>query len=153
MFGNIFYSHENLKSYRNQKVQVKYDPDDVSTINVYNQTGEKICVAASYELLKISPKSNEKTLINHLKGQHNEYKSTKKELEYLQMPYEERIDLSEGRFVDAPEIKNKSPKVVALPNDKQFRDEVKNKKNKEDLGHSDFYTRQAEKFLKRIQNL
>lgn len=157
MFGGVCYTHELLSKYRNQKVLVRYDPNDVSTLYVYDKdTQNKICEAQSYELLKISPKSNEKALTEHLKSQNRQRKQTVGELDYLRLTYEERqtIDLSEGRKVIAPELKGTNQKVVALPQDKQFRDDMKDKKNKAESREPlpDFYVRQAEKYLQRIQN-
>ena len=153
MFKNFYYTHPALSQYRRDNVRVKYDPDDVSVIHVYDKAGKKICDASCYELLKISPKSNERALVEHIKSQHQEYKDMMSEIKYMQMPYEERVDLSEGRKVITPETKGKNPKVVSMPDDKQYRNEARDKKSKDEYQPNEYYLKKSEEFFAKLQNL
>lgn len=153
MFGCVDYYHEDLRPYKNSTVQVKYDPDDVSTILVYDKEGKKICEAASEELLQISPKSTQKALTEHIKSQRRELREVKDKIEYLQMPYDQRVDLSESKRVISPETTAKNPKVVSIPEDKQFREGVKEQKSRDEYTPNEYYLKKADEYFAKLQNL
>lgn len=143
-----------------QKVNVRYNPDDITKIHVYTLDGKKICDAVSYELLKIAPKMGEKQYKEFAKLIGNQTKEAKEAMKLLQMPYEERVLKSKTLIM--PEIKSENPKVVALPIDEQFKNEIlannKNKKKspgkgKEQLKNNEFFERQAEEAFAMLENL
>lgn len=53
-FGTL-YTDTELAYYVNQKVNIKWDIDDVTKLYVYDMDGKKICEAVSAELLAFRP--------------------------------------------------------------------------------------------------
>ena len=143
-----------------QKVNIKYNPDDITKIHVYTLDGKKVCDAVSYELLKIAPKIGEKQYKEFAKLIGNQKRDAKEAMKLLQMPYEERV--LQVKPVIMQEIKQENPKVVALPIDEQFKNEIKrngknrkksNIEDKEQSKNNEFFERQAAEAFAMLENL
>ncbi|MCY9757383.1 transposase, partial [Paenibacillus alvei] len=129
---------------------------------VYTTDGDKICEAYSQELLLIAPKMPQKALEDHLKMQKRQLRQTKDELAYYTTPLEERDPQYQGYgndvagfiFKNDSTQKQGSTKLIAMPDDKQFKDELRSRKTaKANNEADDFYQKQAEKALAELRKL
>ncbi|MDR9503382.1 transposase [Brevibacillus agri] len=156
------YRADELCHYIGEKVDIKWDVNDVTKLYVYKD-GEKICEAYSQELLLIAPKMPQKALEEHLKMQKRQLRQTMDELAYYTTPLEERDPNYQGYGNDVAGFifKNENPqktassKLVALPDDKQFREELRSRKSakNDSADPDDFYQKQAEKALAALRKL
>ena len=73
-FGTL-YTDTELAYYVNQKVNIKWDIDDVTKLYVYDMDGKKICEAVSAELLAFGPHCSQAALEKHLRDQKRNEKS------------------------------------------------------------------------------
>lgn len=156
-FGFDYLSDE-LGNYIGKHVVVRWNPDDITKLYVYNKEGKKICEALSQELLAMGPKITEKALEDHIKRQKKQYREAKETIRKMQMPFEERMaevvdDLAVSRTCLVEERKEESPKVVALTTDKQYRDILKEAKEKNKEVKNDFFEQQAEKAFAMLEGL
>lgn len=153
------YLAEELGEYIGRKVTIRYNPDDITRIYAYNNEGKKICEALSQELLAIAPKITQKKLEEHMRRQKTQLKKAMQDIKEMQKPFEERIaevaeTLGNEKTVMLQELKDTDPKVVALVNDKQFRDSLKEKKNKKkEPVRNEFFEQQAEEAFAMLENL
>lgn len=158
-FGYDYLADE-LGEYIGRKVVIRYNPDDITRIYVYNSEGKKICEALSQELLAIAPKVTQKKLEEHMRKQKRQLKRAMQDIEEMQTPFEERIAeaadiLGNEKPVMLQELKEKESKVVTLPSDKQFRESLKNKKNekKSNPETNDFFQKQAEEAFALLESM
>lgn len=154
-FGYNYLADE-LSAFIDKKVTIRWNPDDITKIYVYNDEGKKICEAVSQELLAIAPKVAQENLEKHMRRQKRQYKEAKKVIQEMQMPFEERISKEEvgaSRKLILPEIKGKTSKIVSLPNDKQFKEEYKETKRKKKDVKSDYFEKQAEDVLELLKSM
>ena len=70
---NHEYRSDELCDFIGQKVDIKYDPEDMGTIYVF-QKGRKVCEAYCQELLQVAPKVSQKALEEHLRRQKRQQK-------------------------------------------------------------------------------
>lgn len=150
-FG-VDYTHERLGQFiNNQKVMIRYNPDDMSKIYVYDLEGKKICEAVAHELIQIAPKLNSKQLEEHMRIQRRQLRETKDDLKYLQMSYEERMAAKEKINI-MPELKSDNPKIVSLPEDKEYRNNFKHKNDRDDI-ENDYFTKIGEKVFEELAQI
>ncbi len=156
------YRAQELVNYIGEKVDIKFDPEDVTRLYVYTREGKKICEAVSQELLMIAPKVQQKALEEHMKMQKRQYKDDKDLLDYYTTPLEERVaqyNNAPGEVVGADDlmIKGKGKnidKIVALPQDKQFGTELKDKKAKQKQEFdNEFFNKKAQDALSKLRLL
>lgn len=156
------YRAQELVNYVGEKVDIKFDPEDVTRLYVYTREGKKICEALSQELLMIAPKVQQKALEEHMKMQKRQYRDDKDLLDYYTTPLEERVAQytnAPGEVVGADDlmIKGKSKnvdKIVALPQDKQFGTELKDKKAKQKQEFdNEFFNKKAQDALSKLRLL
>ena len=127
-FGTV-YSDSELGKYIGQKVGIKWDIDDVTKLYVFDQQGRKICEAVSPELLAFGPHCSQAALEKHLRDQKRQEREVREFLEDMTRPYELRTGEC-GRaseavgMIDLTIKAERSPKLVFLPNDKEFRAEA-----------------------------
>lgn len=150
------YRADELCDYINDKVDIRWDPEDVTRLYVYTRDGKKICEALSQELLMFAPKVPQKAVEEHIKEQNRQLKRDRERLNEYTTPFEERIN----QHVDGPSdtvgfiIKKEGKKpdnVVAMPEDKQYKEEVRDKKHTQE--DNDFYQKKAEKALDILRKL
>ncbi len=125
---NRNFQHEDLAMYIDKRVIVRYNPENLDKVYVYNQEGIKICEVESFEGLHPLAEQGDETLANHLKEQNRQKRVTKNKLKNLQTPYEERIEASTGRKVILPVLSDEIQQVTSLRNDRQYRDDLKQRK-------------------------
>ena len=153
------YRAEDLSDYNNNKVDIRWDPEDVTRLYVYTLDGKKICEALSQELLMFAPKVPQKAVEEHIKMQNRQLKRDRERLEEYTTPIEERINQhvngpsdTVGGFIIKKEGKKPADNVVAMPGDKQFKEEVRNKRQDDQEGN-EFYRKKAEKALAVLRKL
>lgn len=148
------YRAEELVDYIDQKVDVKWDPEDITRLYVYTQEGKKICEALSQDLLLIAPKVPQKALEEHMRMQKSQIKRDQERLERYRTPLEERVE----NYNNAPGevagfMLEQSPvKVVSIPADTQYRDDAKTKRAKRGVD-VELYQEQAESALALLRQL
>lgn len=162
-FGYEYRAPE-LDPYIDKKVNIKWDENDVTRLHVYDPlTGNKICVAESQELLRIAPHVPQKALEEHKAAQNRQIKAEKERLKELTMTLEERIgqhaaasDRMAGLFIGGSGSTGKpakSSKVVALPADKQYKEDTRSKKSRPAAVENDYYQKIADKALEKLKEL
>lgn len=154
-FGTLYTDYE-LCHYEGKRVGIKWDIDDVTKLYVFDEQGRKICEAVSAELLQFGPHCSQAMLEVHLRNQKRQEREMREIIEAMSMPYEQRFE--EGRLSDAVgkidlTIKaERSSKVIALPNDKEFRAEMATGKTKKKAGAGDeFLGKKANDALSRLR--
>ncbi len=165
-FGYEYRSQE-LGDYVGEKVDIKYDPEDVTKLYVYTTKGEKICEAVAQELLMIAPRVPQKALEEHIKMQNTQFKTDRLRNDYYTTPYGLREDLEqriEGHVnadcdvvgIESFYIKGqgKESNVVTLPQDKQYVKDIKNKKIKvQQETDNEFFNKKAQSALNKLREL
>lgn len=158
-FGYEYRAPE-LDAYIDDYVNIKWDANDVTRLHVYDRiTGTKICEAESQELLLIAPRAPQKALEEHKRAQNQQLKADRQRLKELTTPLEERIgqhiaaeDSMAGVFIGP--VKGKAPKVVALPQDKQYKEDIRSKKAARPAAvENDYYQKRAEQALAKLKEL
>lgn len=159
-FG-YYYNDQDLMAHIGEKVNVKYDPDDVSVIYVYDRKGRPICAAESYELLQFGKVSDE-TLKEHRRQQNAQIRRDRKIAEEASIPFEELNDRQQNadKVIGALTMKmegsaKKSSKVTQMPQDrtwrqtgKQMRQEMQNRQERQNC---EYMNAQAQKALERLR--
>lgn len=155
-FGTLYTDYE-LCHYVGKKVGIKWDIDDVTKLYVYDENGRKICEAVSAELLQFGPHCSQAALEKHLRNQKRQEKEMREILDSMTRPFEERIEEG-GRTTDAVgkidlTIKaSRNPKIVTLPTDKEFRQEMAASPRKKKAGAGDEYlAKKADTALARLR--
>lgn len=149
------YRSDELCAYIGRNVGIKYDPEDLSTVYVFDESGRKLCEAYAQELLQISGTISEKTL-RHLKMQKRQEKRDKKLLEEATAPFEEMnegyIGFSSGGVTGGIDLmaggRVEKGKVVALPQDRTYQQGFRGEKQRhEDTPESEYINKKAESAL------
>lgn len=154
-FGTIYYSSE-LADYQGKKVDIKYDPENLTSIFVYGLDGKQICEAQSQELLQVAPRVSKKALEEHLKEQNRQLKKDREIIANRQKTLAERsseydeadyvaggLELTVGKKKVA-----KKNNVVSLPADRQYAE-----KKKADVEENTFFADKAKDAMEIIQQL
>lgn len=154
-FGTLYTDYE-LCHYVGKRVGIKWDIDDVSKLYVFDEEGRKICEAVSPEYLAFGEHCSQAALERHLRNQKRQEREMREILDSMTRPYEARND--ESRTSDAVgkiDITIKADhgqKVIALPNDKEYRAEVASaSKKKRSGGGDEFLTAKAGDALARLR--
>ena len=160
-FGYEYRSDE-LVRYIGEKVDFKYDPEDVTRLYVYTKEGKKICEAVAQELLMIAPRVTQKALEEHIKMQKRQYREDAEELQDIKADFEELIQQHndfKGEVVGGIDLtvkakgKSKADNIVALPQDKQYVSELKDKKHKQKDSEDEFFNKKAQDALSKLRAL
>lgn len=153
------YRSDELCDYIGRKVDIKYDPDDMAVLYVFDQKGKRICEAYCQELLQIAPKVTQKALEEHLKMQKRQQKRDRERLEEARRPFEELNEQYVG-FNEATggidlmiggKKKEKAAKVIAIPTDRTYQQGFRAEKREEAEPESEYMSRQAENALKKLR--
>lgn len=153
------YRSDELCDFIGQTVDIKYDPQDMGTIYVF-QNGRKVCEAYCQELLQIAPKVPQKALEDHLKRQRRQQKRDKERLEEARIPFEQLneqyvgfsevtggIDLMKG-------AKQQKAKVVQMPDDRTYKNGFRPSSRREQPEEENEYiNKKAEDALKALRAL
>jgi transposase InsO family protein len=156
------YRAQELVDYIGEKVDIKWDTEDITRLYVYTREGKKICEAVSQELLMIAPRVQQKALEEHMKMQKRQLRNDMERLEEYTTPFEERVaqyNEAPGEVVGAADLMikgkgNKDNRVVALPQDKQFVSELKDKKSRQKQEfENEFFNKKAQDALSKLRLL
>ena len=155
-FGNIYYAPE-LCDFQKQKVSIRYDPEDVTRLYVYDKEGVKICEAESQELLLVAPRMPQKALEDHMKEQNRQLRSERDKITNRQKTIEERAQEYDSATSTAGTLeltKGKKPimkksNVVSLPIDRQYAEELKEQKREKD----NYFINHADKAMEQLRQL
>lgn len=129
----------------------------IEKLYVFDNQGRKICEAVSAELLAFGPHCSQAALEKHLRDQKRQEREVREFLEERTRPYELRI--SEGGraseavgMIDLTIKADRGPRVIALPNDKEFRAELAASSKKKKAGAGDeFLASKADSALSRLR--
>lgn len=149
--NGYYYMDEALCGYINQKVLIKVDPYDVTSLYVIDGKGKVICRAYSQELLQFGKVSDE-TLQEHRKRQNRQLRAVREAVEEANIPFDGDEAAAHKGMVggvkltirkDAP----KKSKVVAMPQDKVYRQNPELRKPQK----SEYMNSQAQKALEKLK--
>lgn len=149
------YRSQELCKYIGEHVNIKYDPEDMATLYVFDKDGKRICEAYSQELLQMAPKVHQKTLIDHLKMQKTQLKEDRKVLEEANRPFTEMNDQYIGfsDTVGGIELmvgnKKNTAKVVSMPEDRTYQAGFRKQENSQEP--NDYMKQQAQKALEKLE--
>lgn len=150
-FGTL-YTDTELAYYVNQKVNIKWDIDDVTKLYVYDMDGKKICEAVSAELLAFGPHCSQAALEKHLRDQKRNEREVREYLEERVRPYELRLE--DGArpsdavgMIDLTIKAAPSQKLVSLPKDRMFRSEQASKASRKKVTDDTFLNAKGDKAL------
>lgn len=128
MFGT-YYRCVELADYIDKYVNVKYDPEDITSIFVFDEKSKLICEAPSQELLQMAPRVHRDALEKHIRAQKEQLKRDRMRLEEANRPFTELNDELIGFDPVTGGIPlmigkdRKAPKaaVVSMPEDEVYR--------------------------------
>lgn len=144
-----------LGDYIDEMVDIRYDPDDVTSIYVYTKKGKLICEAQSMELLQFAPKVAQEALVQHRKMQREQIKRDRERLLEANVPFTALNDQMVGFDPVTGGIdlmigaKQKAARVVSLPEDTAYRSNQIQKQESGQQGR--FISLQAERALRRLK--
>jgi transposase InsO family protein len=167
---NQHYLAPELSAYIDQKVKIRYNPDDIATLHVYDiETNEKICEAVCQELLPYGAVS-ERTMAKvqkHVRMQNKQYSDVRANLRELLEAYgeEDAPILESDNVVIGPALKESEPDVVSLPRDEKYRkekaaarqdrqngsDKISSRQKKPPI-ENDYYQKRAIAALEKLKN-
>lgn len=153
-FGTV-YTDSELGRWTDKKVGIKWDIDDVTKLYVYDLKGHKICEAVSAEVLSYGPRCSQDALQKHKREQSRQYRDAVEALEGYTTPYEVRLE--QGRPSDAVgkldlTIKAaRDPKLISLPQDKEYRAEAASRAKKKKASGEEFLGKKADVALARLR--
>lgn len=153
------YRSDELCDYIGRKVDIKYDPDDMAVLYVFDQKGKRICEAYCQELLQIAPKVTQKALEEHLKMQKRQQKRDRERLEEARRPFEELNEQYVGfsettggiELMIGGKKQEKAAKVITIPTDRTYQQGFRAEKREEPEADSEYMSRQAENALKKLR--
>lgn len=132
--ANRLYTGDGLEYYTGMTVNIKYDPDSMDKLLVFDrETGKKICNAKPVELLGFGEYTDRDALERHIQRQKRHEKHIKAVAEEMRRPYRDGAEAApcRGRQVVGAEAfmlegagKPIPAKVTALPQDKEARGEA-----------------------------
>lgn len=159
--NGFYYNDQDLMAHIGEKVDIKYDPDDVSVIYVYDKKGRPICSAQSYDLLQFGKVSDE-TLKEHRRQQNAQLRRDRKIAEEASIPFEQLNDRQQNadKVIGAVSLmmegsSKKNSKVTQMPQDRtwrqtgaQMRQEMQEHQERQNC---EYMNSQAQKALERLR--
>lgn len=153
------YRHDDLCKWIHKKVDIKYDPEDLTKLYVFAPTGEKICEAVSQELLAFGPAVSQQALIEHNKMQKRQLSNANGFIGDTQAALAELIEQYsqfgtgvvgfEGLTLQAKPNQN----VVSLPQDRNYKSEIKDKSAKKKVEDNEYFNKKAQEALTKLRAL
>lgn len=150
-FGTLYTAYD-LCHYIGQHVGVKWDIDDITKLYVFDRTGKKICEAVSAELLQFGPRVSQAALEELMKKKRLQERQTRELLEEFTTPHEQRGGQEKAAAVGKLDLTIKAqrePKVIALPDDKEYR--AAKAEGKPKRPESEFLDKKADEALRRLR--
>lgn len=158
--NGFYYNDQDLMVHIGEKVDIKYDPDDVSVIYVYDKKGRPICSAESYDLLQFGRVSDE-TLKEHRRQQNAQIRRDRKIAEEASIPFEQLNDRQQSadKVIGAVSLmmegSKKNSKVTQMPKDRTWRQTgVKMRQEMQEhqeRQNCEYMNSQAQKALERLR--
>lgn len=151
--NGYYYMDEALCGYINQKVLIKVDPYDVTSIYVIDGKGKVICRAYSEELLQFGKVSDE-TLQEHRKRQNRQLRAVREAVEEANIPFDGDETAAHKGMVGGVKLTigkdaTKKSKVVAMPQDRVYRQNPEMRKPQK----SEYMNSQAQKAVEKLKAL
>lgn len=154
------YRADELCDYIGQKVNIRYDPEDVSVLYVFDRKGKKICEAYSQELLAFGA-VNENT-IRHIAMQKRQMERDRQRLEEARRPFEEINEQYVGfdpvtggvdLMIGGGKKKAKRSNMVAFPESRMYQEnaDLRRKRQEEEDADDTYLARSAEAALKKLR--
>lgn len=149
------YRAQELCDYIGKHVDIKYDPEDMAVLYVFDRNGKRICEAYCQELLQIAPKMHQKALEEHIRMQKRQEKKDRERLKEARRPLEELNDQYIGFSETAGGIelmagaKRKTAKVVSMPVDRTYQNGFRTEQEEEQ--ENEYMKKQAEEALKKLR--
>jgi putative transposase len=119
---NNTYTSEDLGRYVSQRVIVRYNARDLSSICVYDNDNKFICNAYKAELMHPLADSDSPKLLEHIKRQKRQLSAAKSNITEMQSAYVHGLEL--------PALSETERKTVAIPDDKQYKERITEKAKK-----------------------
>lgn len=155
---NTLYTGDGLEHYIGQTVKIKWDIDDVTKLYVYTLTGKKICEAVSAELLMFAPRVSQEELEKHMRRQKQQIKDVRAAAEAYTTPFEYRDTerTATPRTVGSVSYTIKAEheeKVVAMPADAEYYEEIREAKVKPQRAKRDssYLDKKADEALSKLR--
>lgn len=152
---NTLYAAPELAVYAHQWVGLRWDVEDVTKLYVYDsKTGEKICEAYSAELLQFGERISQAALNELHSRKKAQLREVRDILSEKNAAYETRIEPSVSAAVGKLDLMiGHAPqaKVVALPQDKEFRAELAAASLRRKSSGSAFLGKKADDALTRLR--
>lgn len=155
------YRADELCDYIGRKVNIRYDPDDLTKLYVFDLKGKRICEACCMELLSFGQVS-EKT-IEHIQMQNSQLKRDRQRLEEARKPFEEINDQYVGFSSAAGGIdlmadnkgkgKAKKSKMVAFPDSRLYQEnpDLRGRGKTDGPADTPYIDKNAEKALQKLR--
>lgn len=157
---NHYYRSVELANYIDRYVNVKYDPEDITRIYVFNEKQKMICEAECQELLQIAPRVHQQALVKHRKMQNQQLKHDQEVLADANRPFTELNDELIGfdpvtggiPLMIGKNQKTPKARVVSMPNDRTYREnDIFRKPAEEPRQESKVLSMAAAKALRKIK--
>lgn len=150
------YRADELCDYNGKKVMVRYDPEDITTLYVFDKKGKLICEATSQELLSFGKVSDNE--IAHMRMQDRQIKRDMERLKEARKPFEEIHEQYAGYKATVGGIdltvegKVRKDKTVAFPQSKLYQKNPELREKKSEVEEeSTYFDKSAEKALQKIR--
>lgn len=158
---NTLYTGDGLEHYIGETVSVKWDIDNVTKLYVYTLSGKKICEATSAELLQFAPGISQAKLEKHMQRQKRQIRGEREKIEEYTTPFELRGNNpnATSRTVGSVSFNLKperDEKVVSLPQDKEYHEEIKTtkkQKGKKDKTDGSYLDKKADEVLSKLREI
>lgn len=155
---NTLYTAPELGLYIQKWVNIRWDPEDVTRLYVYAESGEKVCEAYSAELLEFGDRVSQEALAElHTRKNHNK-KVVTDFLEDMRTPFElrgEQADTEPPAVVGTLDLMiGHAPqsKIVSLPMDKEYQSEAASRRKRKQGGAGDeFLTAKGDSALAKLK--
>lgn len=156
---NLEYRAQELCDYIGETVNIKYDPNDITTIYVFDRkTKKRICDAVSQELLQMAPSMRKDVFENHIKMQKRQERRDRELLKETQDAWEDLAARSESFSPAAGGIDlmiqgkgKKASKVVQIPEDQTYRRNPELRKLLKNPENNTHLMREAQKALEQMK--
>lgn len=157
-WGNVYMADE-LCNYIKDYVDIRYNPEDKSKIICYTRDGKRICEAYAQQRLPVGYRLDDPAIGEHKRKQAAQIKREREKLAAWTTPFEDREPeeaastarpVAGALEIGALTVKGER-KVVALPADRQYREEQKARRQKP--ARSEYLDRRGAAALEKIKNL
>lgn len=156
--NKALYASEDLQPYFNDYVNIRFKPDDDSSIFAFTREGEFIGEIPLAEKLNPHFYADQAQVEEHKSRQNRQLRRQRETLEDFRTPFEQRSENADAtpRLVGGIDLtigKNSSNNVVTLPTDKQFEEQTRKKSRKGRPPKTEFYDKLGQAALEKLNKL